>query len=351
MKQTLILISQRVLPLLFVLAFTVYAVIEVGHKPRVLVLHSYATGYSWTDNVSIGIRRVLDEYPYEVRWHYMDTKNHSEDNFKQRAARSARAIIGHWSPDVIIAVDDNAQSLVSRHYLNRSDIRIVFAGVGNDPADYFKVNGAYASNVTGILEIMPLDQIQETILMLFHRKKTTDKIRIFCISDASPSAQSNRQQMLNFHWDKRIHLTTRTVTTFDEWKQALKNEEHRQDLLFFTNYHTLAVPGVNPRNRPGYIIRWTLEHIRLPGMGGWGYFVEDGGMLAVGPSPYEQGEWAANAAHQIIQSGAVHPESVGKYQHPGQFLVFMRSTVMKKFNVRLPSIYEAFARATDNCYQ
>ena len=93
-------------------------VYEVSRKPRVLVLHSYGTDYSWVTEVSEGINRVLAGKPYSMRWHYMDTKRHPDDAFKERAGQAARDVIEQWQPNVIVTVADNAQALVGKHYVN-----------------------------------------------------------------------------------------------------------------------------------------------------------------------------------------------------------------------------------------
>lgn len=63
------------------------------NKPRVLVLHSYDTEYSWTRDISTGLTRTFSNKAYTMRWHYMDTKRNPDEAFKQRAGLLARRII------------------------------------------------------------------------------------------------------------------------------------------------------------------------------------------------------------------------------------------------------------------
>jgi ABC-type uncharacterized transport system substrate-binding protein len=65
-----------------------------------------------------------------------------------------------------------------------------------------------------------------------------------------------------------------------------------------------------------------MQNTSLPSIGGWGFFVEDGGMVSTGVSPFEQGEESAKMAVEIIE----------------------------KTKLKLPKVYEAFARATNNYY-
>lgn len=70
-----ILFNPQILGIVFSLYFCGFLVYANVQKPRILVLHSYDKEYAWTRDVSVGIRRVLDKYPYySIKWHYMDTK-------------------------------------------------------------------------------------------------------------------------------------------------------------------------------------------------------------------------------------------------------------------------------------
>ena len=71
-------------------------------------------------------------------------------------------MIDETQPDIILAVDDDAQNYVARYYINHPHIRVVFAGVNNDPAEY---GFDRASNVSGILERLPIDALKETLLI------------------------------------------------------------------------------------------------------------------------------------------------------------------------------------------
>ena len=70
---------------LFVLGSTYFLVKESTSTPRILVLQSYGSDYSWTHDVDIGIKKILEkERTVAVRWHYMDTKNHPEKPYLEK---------------------------------------------------------------------------------------------------------------------------------------------------------------------------------------------------------------------------------------------------------------------------
>ena len=71
--------------------------------------------------------------------------------------------IDRWQPDVVIAVDDDAQEFVTRHYVNHPRIRIVFAGVNGGIEPYGFVG---AANVAGIFERKDLPALTQALLAL-----------------------------------------------------------------------------------------------------------------------------------------------------------------------------------------
>jgi hypothetical protein len=164
-----ILLRPRVLGILFSLYFCGFLVYANIQKPRILVLHSYDKEYAWTRDVSEGIHRVLDKYPqYSIKWHYMDTKRRTTERYKKTAATSAILLIKRWEPHVMIAIDDNAQSLVASKFNNDIYPQVVFAGVNGTREEY---GYDKAKNVTGILERLELNAVKNMIMKIVPDKQ------------------------------------------------------------------------------------------------------------------------------------------------------------------------------------
>jgi len=167
-KQTL----SKILSLLFLLSIFVAAVTVNSTKPRVMILHSYHPDYAWTREIDVGLRRVSDSWvDYTVTWHYMDTKKHKDKEWLNRAGIIARRAIDRADPQVLIAIDDFAQSLAAKYYVNKPGISIIFGGV-NGTVDAYDYNGA--KNVTGIFEHKQLQPIRETVLTIEKGRKNGD---------------------------------------------------------------------------------------------------------------------------------------------------------------------------------
>ncbi len=301
--------------------------------------------------MNVGLKRVLDQRAYSLRWHYMDTKAHPYPDFMRRAAAMARSLIDQWEPQVIIAIDDNAQQLVARHYLNRDDVAVVFAGVGAVPEDYGYVGPA---NVTGILERMPLAAIRDTMLRVHQSlDQPLDQeapLRVIHVTDVSTSGAANRRQLLAFEWSPAVLVESIEAPTFDTWQKAVSAAQGRADFLFLTNYHTLHRSASDSSIVPSAeVAAWTEAHTPLLTLNAWGFYVEDGGMLSIGVSPYEQGEVAVGMAVAMIDD-EVRPADL-PVRSTSQFIVYLRGSSMEAKGVELPAIYEAFARATDNWFE
>jgi ABC-type uncharacterized transport system substrate-binding protein len=78
--------------------------------------------------------------------------------------------------------------------------------------------------------------------------------------------------------------------------------------------------------------------------------VEDGGMIAVGASPYEQGEVAAQMAIALLDNNKKIEDL--PVQESQQYLIYMRQSKMEEYNpfLKVPTVYEAFARATNHYF-
>ncbi len=338
-------IDGRLIGILFLLyssALLVYANVQ---KPRILILHSYHPEFAWSRDVSVGLKRVLDDYPhFSIRWHHMDTKRHTSARFKEIAAAQARKLIKEWEPHVVIAIDDNAQSLVGKHYAKDPKVQLVYTGVNGQPGAY-GYDGA--PNVTGVLERITLDAVKDALLQVLpegHR-------RMAVITDDSPTGNHVQNEINAYDWSP-IDVTYRQLPlTFDRWKAAIAEAAERADFVLFSLYHTVQRSDEDETKvPPKELMAWTQEHLKIPGIGAWGFYVEDGGMLSVGVSPFEQGEEAALRAVELAENPELRAGDLPVTQSK-QFIVYARPALLERHGIQLPKVYESFARATNNYYE
>jgi hypothetical protein len=338
-------ITSRGIERLFVASFLIIALIAFGWyntaKPRILVLHSYDKNYAWVRDINIGLERGFkNAYLYHVNHYYMDTKRHPDLEFARSAGIAARNVIRQLRPDVLIAVDDDAQRLVARHFIDDPHMKIVFAGINNRAEEY---GYERAKNVTGILERLPLKPIQEALLSVVRFQRLTHPIRIAFISDDSTTVNGDANQVQGFDWSPLVLKAVVQVSTFAEWQRQLETINNLVDVILVTNYRGLRISPFDHRLvHPKDVVSWTELHSPVPVLSGNVFFIEDGGMLAIGTSPYEQGEVAARDALAIaLERKQPHDLPVTTSR---QFVVSMSASRMNLRQFALPLIYEAAAR-------
>lgn len=314
-------------------------------QPRILVIQSYDTDYTWTRDIDIGLKRVLDgNLRYKVQWHYMDTKKHPDKSFKERAGKLAIREIETYRPDLIIAVDDDAQKYAVKNYVNYPKINIVFAGIngGVEPYGYDQ-----ATNVTGIYERKPLASLRDALSEMRDTNGKPLGKRIIFIGDLSDSVIEDGKSIEAQDWTPFRLVGSMRAGTFQEWKTAVAEASVKADVMVLSNYQNiLRQPGGKDFVPPAEIMEWTEANSRIPAVGIGGYMVEDGGMFAIGASGFEQGDVIGRMASKILDTG-VMAKAIPQVM-PRQYLVYMRQAAMKKRHLTLPDIYEAFSRASNN---
>jgi ABC-type uncharacterized transport system substrate-binding protein len=328
----------------FIGGFLILSIFYNIDKPLILILHSYNADYSWTRDVDEGLKKgLVSKGSYSLRWHYMDTKNYPSEDNKVRAGIIARRIIDEIKPNIIIAVDDDAQEYVAKHYIDHPTIKIVFSGINATPEAY---GYEEAQNVTGIVERLPLQGLRDTLKEIKANNPQIQDVRIMHLSDNSGTVQADDEFINNFgtEWQDIKVMPSVLVHSYRDWKKAVILAPTFTNFLIISNYRKIydengkLVP-------PHQIVQWTLEHSKIPVIGVNGFTVEDGAKFAVATSPFEQGEMAATMALKILRDKvAAHNIPITQ---PKQFTIYMRG----QFDLILPPIYEAFARAADKYWE
>jgi ABC-type uncharacterized transport system substrate-binding protein len=286
-----------------------HALTDIAGK-KVLLVHSYHTGYPWVNTITRGVQSGLAGSGVDLHIHYMDTKRRTDEPWKVRAGELAMEQVKQWSPDLVIAVDDNAQQYFGKQFVD-GKLPLVFCGVNVEPSQY----GYPAANVTGVIE-RPF--FKETLALL-QQIRPIHKVAVLSCEDSSSLGAINfiKEQIVD------CEVETRLVNDFDEWKKVVEEYNGRVDALGIYVYHTIREKGNPVSLDPQRVMQWTVEHARIPTMGYVAFGVEDGLMLGVAESGEEQGEKAAHYAVEILRGTPISSLPVRKAN---------RGTAM--FNVR-----------------
>ena len=202
-------------------AFLVVALLLLGgfnaSKPRILVLHSADRASTTAVKVDEGIRQVLDKnrQPMTVRWHYLGLDSLPDEDLRQDAAKIGLRAIEQFNPDVVIAVDDEAQQYVVRSFVGRDRPKLVYTAIDHDPKEYGYVG---ASNVTGVAESLPLATMRD----LLRYVKQGQPVKIAVVGDMGPTSKGQFQQVLAFDWGMHSVVSTQALSDFPAWQAGIK---------------------------------------------------------------------------------------------------------------------------------
>jgi hypothetical protein len=338
--------------LFFVLLLCALVFLHKSQKPRILIIHSYLDDYSWVWEINEGFQRVFDDHQeVTLRYHYMDLKNHVDEDFRRTAAAITHRTIARWQPDILILSDDLAQKLIGTEYLNHPNMSIVFAGVNGKPEDY---GYDEAANVTGILERKPLEATKDTLLMMAQAEgfdlEDPNEIapRLVFIGDNSFTVDAEIDSYSKFDWAPLEWIEPYRADNIEEWEAAIQKANKHADLIMISDIRQVRLePGGKELALASDVMELTETTSDNPILSMARILVmEDGGMMSIAASGYEQGEIAASMALQIaLEDKKAVDIDIVKTQ---QFLIAVRESTLEGRNLAVPSIYEAFARATDN---
>lgn len=155
---------------------------------EILILHSYHTGFKWTDDIQTGIKESLGKtlQNTEVHVEYMDTKRHPEAEYNYLNYILLHEKYRHTKFSVVLTSDDNAFNF-ARQYRQSifQGAPIVFCGVNylQDPASL------PPQGITGVLESYDIAGTVQAAARLAPKAK-----HLFVINDTTPTGVGNHNR-------------------------------------------------------------------------------------------------------------------------------------------------------------
>lgn len=299
-----------VLLLLFALPVT-----SSAEQKRFKILHimSYHSNWKWTDDQLQGFQEALTDQSVEYKIFQMDTKNHSDEAWKQGKSQAARKLIASWQPDLVYTNDDSAQKYITAHYIN-SDIPFVFSGVNATPESY---GFDKANNITGVLE---QEHSLQTLRLLRQLAPNVKRIAIFLDDGLTwPRVVKRLREDLKALPEIEV-VSWDTIKTFEEYKQKVMMYQKTVDAL--GSLGIFSYKDKTGKNVPYQeVLRWTVENSQLPDFSFWHNRVKAGTLCAVAVSGYEQGFNAGEIARKILVEGVKPKDIAIKFTRKGEPLV------------------------------
>lgn len=270
-----------------------------AHAEPAKILHvmSYRSDWQWNKDQLQGFLEGLAIADAQVKVVELDAK-HSDPGRLRSAARQAAELMDSWKPDLVYTNDDIAQSEFSTRYLN-APTPIVYSGVNKDPADYgFDKSG----NVTGVLErehfLGSLALLRD---VLKASKPLPARLRIALVIDDDPTwvgvSARIRQDLLRRNDVEVVEWLQ--PRTFDEYKSRMLALQDKVDAVGLLGIFRFT--GANGKFVDyEEVLRWNVEHSRLPDFSFWDTRVERGTLCAMTVDGIEQGRLAGRMARRIL---------------------------------------------------
>lgn len=263
-----------------------------ARKDKVLILHSYHQGLSWSDDITDGLLSVFDQHEsVEVFFEYMDTKRRFDSEYISEFVDVFDLKHKSLEYSMVMAVDNNALQFVRLNYHQFFDsLPIVFTGI-----DQF--DDALIDDIPLISGVAEYSDFEKTIeLALQFHPKTENFVLIS--DNLTTSSVVNRNHIVSI-WPNiknRPNLKFIENVTIDELVDSVRNLSST-DIIFLSNFS---------RDREGNFISYmeVMEIIRsntdLPIYSVWDFYLDKGivgGMLTSG---FKQGEYAADIAMEVL---------------------------------------------------
>lgn len=346
-------------------------------RPRLMVLHSGSERTVWVEDVDRGMQQELDRNrrPVSLTRHYLrlDEPGLGAEAIRVRVQDAHRAI-GWLRPDILIAVDDEANALVARDYVGRGRPNVLYVSIDQPPAEYGYQSSAA---VTGISEELPLMAVRDALGDLRNESGAHSNgelpggaagaerlpgspprvalvpdqpLRIAAIARDSETGRAELTQVRQFDWSPHELGPTATVTTLAAWQEQCRSLAGRADILLVLSYRGLHRDDGGGALVPGAELAEWLERESVPLPVGLdvGYVV-DGGGWSLAPAPLDYGRGAMRMALEWME-----PARKGELPHSWRsthFDVALRASLLRERGLRLPPIYVEAARAGNDSYE
>lgn len=323
----------------FLAAFVILLGFFNATKPRILVLHSGAADAMRVVQTDRGIREALAENrrPLSVEWNYLGVDSPTAARRVNEARAEANRAIARFNPDVLIAVDDEANALVAREYAGRKRPSILYVSLNRPPADY-GYDGA--PNVSGIAERLPLAAVKAAVQDLAAGQ------RLAVVGVDNETGRAEMAQVAEFDWSPLEVDNAELVSTMSDWKSFVESVT-AADVLLVLGTHDL--PDGDRVATAAEINRWTQNHAHPLPIGTQVDFVADGGGLSFAPPPDDSGARALGLALDWLDArdtpGAPTPVVSDHFE------VAVRPGRLSERGIVLPPIYIEAARENGTLFR
>ncbi|MBU2515324.1 hypothetical protein KJ966_28745 [bacterium] len=285
---------------------------------KVLYVASYSFQYAWSSEIKAGIESVLKSRKnVQFRPVSMDTMGMtSSDTVKiKKAALGVKELIESWKPDIVIASDDNASKYLIVPYFIGSDLPFVFCGVNWDASKY----GFPTTNVTGMIEVQLADQLIKYLSPYAKGNK---------IGSIRGDTMTNRTEAKFFEELLGVKIKTYFVDNIAEWKIKFVQLHTEVDMILVGDIDAVKINDEPKKD----VEKFMLDHTTIP-TGCWDAHYKNNSLITVGGIPKEQGEYAAQAALEILDGKS--PMDIPIVRNK-KAIIYLNMKLAKKLGIIFP---------------
>jgi PAS domain S-box-containing protein len=259
---------------------------------RVLVLHSYHPGFSWSDNISKGIQSSFAGHSdkVELMFEFMDTRRSYTPEYFDELERLFRIKYEKYPIDVIICADDHALNFVlgpARKLFD--DVPVVFCSVSG-----YEPSMREGRPLTGLQESI---DIESTLKIALELHPDTDEVAVITdMTRTGRALKSAADEVFNKYQD-RVRFRYLEDLTFEELTEEVENLGEGT-IVFRLVFGRDKAGRVSP---PEQVLRTLVQHSKVPIYSVWEVSLGHGIVGGKLTSGEVEGKMAGQMALRILQ--------------------------------------------------
>ena len=298
---------------------------------KVLVIHSYHSGLSWTDSIMNGIRDSFAGTGREIEMsaEYLDARRYVDREHTARIQELIISKLKHTKPDLIIVSDNAAlEFMLAQREKLFPGTPMVFCGINNfNPSVVAKHRG-----ITGVVEDLSVGETVNLVLRL--HPSTKEIIVIGRTSVAADKANRDSFAGALTELPPSLRVTFWDDLPLDELRGKLQNL--KEGSVLFIN--GLITDKEGRQLMYGETTKWICQYSAVPVYSLWdvylGYGIV-GGKLVTG---YRQGQLAGGLALRILNGESADRIPVVKAQEANRYMFDYRQIL--KYRISLSQLPE-----------
>lgn len=308
-------------------------------KPRILILQALSKESSWSKAMDEGLSRPLlyNRLPVTVTREYLNLDILSDGADTKALAETMRRKIEQFDPHIVIAVDDETNDLVARHYIDKTRPQIIYTGLMHSPSRYGYSDQA---SVWGIREQIPVHGIATLLNEVF----LAGGVRIAAVGVADLTGSAEMAHITQHDWGRNQLVAHRLVTNFEAWKSFVIEVGQHADVLLVLSVDKIPAVANSKRMAPeAEVINWTEQNSKAWPIGVRASYVRMGGGIAISSPPSQMGAMAMELALARLSQAQFMPTT--QSQTTSSYDIGVRRSALARRGINVSPIYIESARS------